>query len=71
MKVKAKHWLNVEGNWHPAGEEFEVESIAGIVNSVEVIAETAPEPGKETEKAEAKAEAEKPAEAPKRRGRSK
>lgn len=44
MKVKAKHWLNVDGEWHPAGEPFEVESIAGFEESVEVIAEAKSEP---------------------------
>lgn len=37
MKVRAKHWINVNGDWHKAGEIFEVESVAGI-NGIEVIA---------------------------------
>ena len=53
FKVKAKHWLNIDGTWHGTGETFEVGSIAGIREHVEVIAETpdevVPEPEKEQE----------------------
>ena len=66
MIVKAKHWLNVDGTWRAPGETFEVESAAGIRDSVEVIAETNPAVEPETpvpaekpaEKAEKKPEAE-------------
>ena len=67
MKVKAKHWLNVDGEWYRAGDIFEVESVDGFAESVEVIAEPETvkkpkqEPVKEPETAET---------APKRRGRS-
>ena len=39
MKVKAKHWINANGNWYKPGEAFEVESVIGFENAVEVIAE--------------------------------
>ena len=66
MIVKAKHWLNVDGTWHGPNEQFEVGSVAGIRDAVEVIAETNPavEPEmpmpaeKPAEKAEKKPEAE-------------
>ena len=25
MKAKAKHWVNYNGVWHPAGEEFPID----------------------------------------------
>ena len=72
MKVKAKHWLNVEGTWHSPDEVFEVESVAGIADAVEVIAESEPAvKPKKTEEAEKQAEMpeEKPVQAAvKRRG---
>lgn len=66
MKVKAKHWLNVNGEWHPKDDIFEVESIDGFAESVEVIAEpeSVKKPKQEPEKTET-AET-----TPKRRGRS-
>lgn len=51
MKVKAKNWINVSGEWHQAGDIFEIESIDGIEGSVEVIAEP-----KSAEKPEVKTE---------------
>ena len=39
MKAKAKHWINVNGDWYKPGEVFETESVAGIETAVEVIAE--------------------------------
>ena len=39
MKVKAKRWINVGGEWHGAGDVFDVPSLAGIGNAVEVVAE--------------------------------
>lgn len=39
MKVKAKHWINANGDWHKCGEIFEVNTLAGIEDAVEVIAE--------------------------------
>lgn len=66
MKVKAKHWLNVGGVWHGTGEEFEVKSIAGFEDSVEVVAEPkAVEQPKETPEKETTGTP-----APKRRGRT-
>lgn len=75
MKVRAKHWLNADGEWHKAGDEFEVESIAGIEEAVEVVAETKPvgkkaEPKAETPEEKPEEKAEK-AEPPRRRGRAK
>lgn len=66
MQVKAKHWINYDGEWHPAGDVFEVASVDGFAESVEVIAETEPvkKPKQEPEKTET-AEV-----SPKRRGRS-
>ena len=66
LKVKAKHWLNVSGDWYKAGDVFEIESIAGIENSVEVIAE--PEPVKKPKQEPEKTETAETS--PKRRGRS-
>lgn len=60
MKVKAKHWVNVEGDWHGEGEVFEVESIAGIGHAVEVIASDEPKPVVETPKEPEPEIAEKP-----------
>ena len=25
MKAKARHWVNYGGNWHPAGEVFDID----------------------------------------------
>lgn len=80
-KVKARHWLNINGTWHGTGETFEVESLAGIRENVEVIAEipdvVEPEPEKEqepvaeevTEPEPEKEQEEKPKSATGRRGR--
>ena len=38
-KVVAKHWLKVGDAWYAKGEVFEVESLAGIANAVEVISD--------------------------------
>ena len=68
MKVKAKHWLNANGEWHRAGDEFDVESIAGMEDSVEVVADTQSRKPEKSNDGAAAEEAQ--AEAPKRRGRS-
>ena len=78
FKVKAKHWLNIDGTWHGTGETFEVESIAGIREHVEVIAEAPeavepepivePEPETEEEPKKEQTE-EKPKASASRRGR--
>ena len=39
MKVKAKHWINANGNWYKPGETFEVDTVIGFENAVEVVAE--------------------------------
>lgn len=39
MKVKANHWINVDGVWHPAGEVFEVSK---AVEGVEVLEKSTP-----------------------------
>lgn len=67
MKVKAKNWLNVGGKWYPTGEIFEIASIAGIEESVEVIAE----PESDEPKPEPETQEETTEVAPKKRGRTK
>lgn len=63
MKVKAKHWLNVDGDWHPAGDIFDVESVAGFEESVEVVSEPESEVKPETpENTETPVKEEEPAE---------
>lgn len=37
MKVKAKWAVKVNGVWRKAGDEFEVDTTAGLLGSVEVI----------------------------------
>lgn len=69
MKVKAKWAVKVSGQWRKPGEIFDVDSIAGLKGSVEVIpeekkpekapADEVPAAMPETESAERKA-AEKP-----------
>lgn len=85
MIVKAKHWINVDGDWHCAGETFEVKNITGFEESVEVVADNEPvvEPEKPRTKRQIKQdpiqgqekpeeESEKPVEPTvKRRGRMK
>lgn len=39
MKVKAKWAVKVNGVWHKPGDEFEVDSTAGLLGSVEVLKE--------------------------------
>ena len=62
MKVKAKRWINVGGNWYSVGDVLEVETLAGIGNAVEVVAE--PKPVAESEQPEKKPETVKKAEKP-------
>ena len=57
MKVKAKWAVKVNGKWHNATETFEVESLDGLEDAVEVI-----EGAKEPETAETEAEPEVQAE---------
>lgn len=49
MKVKAKWAVKVNGEWHRAGDVFEVDSTAGLLGAVEVLK-------KEPKPAQAKAE---------------
>lgn len=37
MKVIARHWLNYNGVWHKAGEEFEVNDIEEVKEYVDPI----------------------------------
>lgn len=37
MKVKAKWAVKVNGEWHRAGDVFEVDSTAGLLGAVEVL----------------------------------
>lgn len=39
MKVKAKWAIKVNGKWHNATEVFDVESLDGLENAVEVVGE--------------------------------
>ena len=55
-RVIAKRWLNVNGDWHQAGDTFEVESLAGIADAVEVVSEVPEEAVKETVTEEKKPE---------------
>ena len=36
MKVIARHWLNYNGVWHKAGEEFEVDDFEAVKEYVDV-----------------------------------
>ena len=71
MRVRAKHWLNIDGTWHRSGEEFllSAEAAEQLRGSVELLDAVSPV-RKEAAQAEVKPEA--PAEAaPKKRSRSK
>ena len=35
MKVRARHWLNYNGTWHRAGDEFEVDDIEEVKEYVD------------------------------------
>ena len=41
MKVKAKHGIKTETGWHMTGETFEVKSLDGISEMVDVVEATA------------------------------
>ena len=59
MKVKAKWAVKVNGEWHRAGDVFEVDSTAGLLGAVEVLKkEPKPERVKEKEAPVEKQEAE-------------
>ena len=71
MRVRAKHWLNIDGTWHRSGEEFQLpaDRAEALRGSVEIL-DTVPPVRKEAVPEEAKPET--PAEAsPKKRSRSK
>ena len=40
MKVVAQHWLNYNGVWHRAGEEFEVENLDEVKEYVQPLFDT-------------------------------
>lgn len=52
MKVKAKWAIKVNGKWHNATETFDVDSVDGIRDAVEIIEEEKPAPVRKEVKAE-------------------
>ena len=59
MKAIAKHWVNYNGTWHPAGEAFDIES--ADAEQMKEYAQILPEEAEPDEPAQSAPAADEPA----------